>query len=107
MPPLTVGYDDVYILSLPSFQWIKWFPADNSEANPHHSLTCNVVNGNQMIIMGGTFPNSSTCDAPNVYGMHNLDLSENNSNNAMWNALNYSSSTYLVPTAVISAVGGE
>jgi hypothetical protein len=25
MPPLTVGFDDVYILSVPSFKWIKWY----------------------------------------------------------------------------------
>jgi hypothetical protein len=26
MPPMTVGYDDLYILSLPSFTWLKWYP---------------------------------------------------------------------------------
>jgi hypothetical protein len=106
MPPATQGYDDVYILSIPSFTWIKWFPSDDEEVNPHHSLTCNVVNQNQMIVMGGTFPNSSQCDAPDLYGLHNLDLSQNNPNNAMWAPPNYSSTGYLVPTAVISAVGG-
>jgi hypothetical protein len=59
-----------------------------------------------MIIMGGTFPNSTQCDAPAVYGMHNLDLSQNNPNDAEWATLNYSSTAYLVPTAVVSAIGG-
>ncbi|KAF8448105.1 hypothetical protein BDZ91DRAFT_812848, partial [Kalaharituber pfeilii] len=51
------GYGDVYILSMPSFKWIKWWPTEeNTQTNPHNSLSCNVVRGHQMIIMGGHFP---------------------------------------------------
>jgi hypothetical protein len=66
MPPLTVGYDDLYVLSLPSFQWIKMYPDKPGQAYPHHSLSCNVINKANMIIMGGTFPNSTDCDVPDV-----------------------------------------
>ena len=40
----------------------------------HHSLFCDVINSTQMITMGGTFPNSSDCDAPSLGGQHNLNL---------------------------------
>jgi hypothetical protein len=106
MPPLTVGFDDVYILSLPTFTWIKWFPTTPGEAYPHHSLSCNVVNNNQMLVMGGTFPNSSMCDAAPVYGFHNLDLGQDNPSDAMWLAFNYSKKGYNVPPAILSVVGG-
>lgn len=42
------GFDDVYILSLPSFQWIRWWEGSGDNPNPHNSLTCNVVNKGQM-----------------------------------------------------------
>jgi Kelch motif len=41
------GYDDVYILSMPSFTWIKWWSSDPTSAKPHNSLTCNVIDGAQ------------------------------------------------------------
>jgi hypothetical protein len=45
----TTAFDDVYILTLPAFVWIKWYPAVSGNATgaaPHHSLTacgCNVL----------------------------------------------------------------
>jgi hypothetical protein len=65
------------------------------------------VNGNQMLILGGTFPNATTCDAPNVYGFHNLDLSKNNNQSAEWFAFNDSKKGYTVPPEIVSIVGGE
>jgi hypothetical protein len=107
MPPLTVGFDDVYILSLPSFTWIKWFPDQPGQAYPHHSLTCNVINDNQMIVMGGTFPNSSSCDVPSVAGFHNLDLAKNNPDNAKWALFRNNKTGYNVPSEITAVVGGE
>lgn len=63
----TAGYDDVYILTLPSFAWIKWWPTEPGVGNPHNGMTCNVIDRSQMLIIGGTFPiNESYCDSPNV-----------------------------------------
>jgi hypothetical protein len=59
-----------------------------------------------MLVMGGTFPNASTCDAPNVYGFHNLDLSKSNPSDAEWYQFNYSKQGYEVPPEIISVVGG-
>jgi hypothetical protein len=79
MPNYTSGYDDVYILSMPSFVWIKMYPNTTIEQYPHHSSSCNVIDGSQMIIIGGNFPLDNTdCDAPAQYGAHGLDMGEQN-----------------------------
>ncbi|KAF7527860.1 hypothetical protein G7054_g10336 [Neopestalotiopsis clavispora] len=79
MPNYTSGYDDVYILSMPSFTWIKMYPNNTAEQYPHHSLTCNVIDGAQMIITGGEFPlDNTSCDAPTQFGAHGLDMGEQN-----------------------------
>ncbi|CAI4211520.1 unnamed protein product [Parascedosporium putredinis] len=69
MAPSTAGFDDVYVLSLPSFTWIKLYPNDTDSDTtgdyPHHSLSCNMhLDGAQMLIIGGTFPTSAMCDTP-------------------------------------------
>ncbi len=48
------GFDDVYILSLPSFQWINWWNGSDG-GNPHNSLTCNVVNKGQSKYSGNNY----------------------------------------------------
>jgi hypothetical protein len=100
------GFDDVYILTLPSFTWIKWYPEVPGPGNPHHSLTCNVIDNAQMLIIGGTFPATDACDAPDVWGTHNLDLGQNNPEHAKWNLFNPSLTSYNVPSEIISVVGG-
>ena len=101
------GFDDVYILTLPSFTWIKWYPAVPGLGNPHNSLTCNVIDNAQMLIIGGTFPATNTCDAPVVWGTHNLDLGQNNPEKAKWNLFNPNLTTYIVPSEILSVVGGS
>ncbi|KAF4631207.1 hypothetical protein G7Y89_g6917 [Cudoniella acicularis] len=76
------GFNDVYILSLPSFQWINWYN-DSGTGRPHHSMTCNVVGG-QMLIIGGTFPLDNACDVQNVWRTHNLDMGK--SSGSVWSA---------------------
>lgn len=99
------GYDDVYILSLPSFQWVKWWEGSNPP-NPHHSLTCNIVNSGQMLIIGGTFPLSdSICDSPSTWGTHNLDLGK--SSGKMWNPYLLNITSYVVPPEIVAVVGGS
>ncbi|KAH7116928.1 cell wall anchored protein [Dendryphion nanum] len=105
-----VGFGDVYVLSLPSFKWIKFWPnAEDSagETFPHHSLSCDVIDNTQMIIMGGHFTNSTTnCDVPVVYGQHGLDLGRRNSLGAKWATYNASITKYQVPTEIAKVVGG-
>ncbi|QDS75309.1 hypothetical protein FKW77_001487 [Venturia effusa] len=107
MPPLTVGFDDVYILSIPSFTWIKWYPTEPGTAYPHHSLTCNIIDNTQMIVMGGTFPNATNCDVPAIFGLHNLDLGKNNAEGAKWAKFKGNkSSKYKVPSEISDVIGG-
>ena len=100
----SAGYDDVYILSLPSFQWVKWWEGSGT-GNPHNSLTCNVVNSGQMLIIGGTFPLSTDCDSPAVWGTHNLDLGK--VSGSMWHPYEPNITSYVVPPEIISVVGGS
>lgn len=101
------GFDDVYILTLPSFTWIKWYPTEPGPGSPHNSLSCNVVDNAQMLIIGGTFPATDACDAPDVVGTHNLDLGKNNPEQVKWNLFNPNLTTYNVPSEIISVVGGS
>lgn len=107
-PPSTSGYDDVYILTIPTFTWIKAYPNTTNETGefPHHSLSCNVVSQGQMLIIGGSFPLSSTCDVPAQFGTHNLDLGQQNPEKAWWQLFRPNLTTYAVPDAVVGVVGG-
>ncbi|KAK3357381.1 hypothetical protein B0T25DRAFT_589681 [Lasiosphaeria hispida] len=107
MPPETAGFDDVYILSIPSFQWIKMYPdRDGTGQYPHHSLSCNVIDGAQLIIIGGTFPLTDECDVPDQFGSHNLDMGQQNPDKASWKLFRSNLTSYAVPGLIISAVGG-
>ncbi|KAF2636065.1 hypothetical protein P280DRAFT_493390 [Massarina eburnea CBS 473.64] len=101
------GYDDVYILSLPSFKWIRVYPTDNNtQAYPHGGCTGSVIKRDQMIVMGGWFTESSDCDSPNSQGQHNMNLGYNGPAKSLWDKYDPKVSNYSVPTPVISAIGG-
>jgi hypothetical protein len=109
---------------MPAFEWIKWYPTtSNATAYPHNSLSCNVIDNAQMLIIGGIFPNSTMCDAPrrchvpychpvtdrdaDVWATHNLDLGKNNVNSSEWILFNPNLTSYIVPPEIISVVGGQ
>ncbi|MCJ1463896.1 hypothetical protein MMC07_002505 [Pseudocyphellaria aurata] len=50
-----VPYDEIYILTLPAFYWIK---VDYPPQHPRHALTCNAVGGSQILTIGGVDTNS-------------------------------------------------
>lgn len=109
----TDGFDDVYILSIPSFKWIKAYPLNNrkdSEAFPHYDLTCTVVNNAQMLIIGGTFPRDmdvKECDAQEVQGVHGLNMGKQNKEKVFWSEFNPNLTTYEVPKEILDVIGGE
>jgi hypothetical protein len=123
IPPNELGYDDTYILSLPSFQWIKWWSSDPSQSKPFHSTTCNVINNAQvslydckynyaqvpqMLRIGGAFPTSDQCDMQTTWGTHIMNLSSNLSGtHGPWSRFNPNVTTYLVPSAVVAKIGGK
>ncbi|KAF2759676.1 hypothetical protein EJ05DRAFT_484605 [Pseudovirgaria hyperparasitica] len=106
LSPTGSSFDDVHVLSLPSFRWIKWWGAEPGEGHPHHSLSCNVVNNAQMIIIGGTFPyESDYCDAPTIWGTHNLKMGGGN-DWIEWAPFNESLDEYQVPSNITAVIGG-
>ncbi|KAG6353467.1 hypothetical protein INS49_005648 [Diaporthe citri] len=110
MPPDTSGFDDVYILTIPTFTWIKLYPNDGNVTGqyPHHSLSCNVVNKGQMLVIGGTFPLSDDCDAAPQWGAHNLVLGQQSDPDANpWQLYSPNLTTYAVPDEIVSVVGGQ
>ena len=108
LPPDTAGFDDLYILTIPSFQWIKVEWAKPNGDYPHHSLTCDVVDHAQMLILGGTFPVTNNCDVPNQYGLHGLDMGAQLSpEKDFWRFYSPNLTTYAVPDPIIKVVGGS
>ena len=78
------GFDDVYIRTVPAFEWIKWYPDKPGGEAPHGLLSCNVVENSQMIVMGGNFTYSRICDVPDIQVQHNLNLGQLNYQSAKW-----------------------
>lgn len=107
------GFDNVYILSLPSFTWIKWasMSYDPKIGNPHGDLTCNMVGSNQMIVMGGNFTAASAdfCDVPKQYNQHNLVLGSENESENGWNPYSPTKrqSKYFIPKLITNITGGS
>lgn len=108
MPPSTAGFDDVYILSLPSFTWIKLYPDGHGTGEfPHHSLTCTVTSSlSQMLIIGGSFPLTDMCDTPEQWGVHNLDMGRQNQDGAVWMLYDPEKKGYVVPKDISDVIGG-
>ncbi|KAL2105526.1 hypothetical protein VUR80DRAFT_8233 [Thermomyces stellatus] len=108
MPPSATGFDDVYILSLLSFTWIKLYPEGHGTGDfPPHSLSCTVTASlSQMLIIAGTFPLSDMCDTPEKWGVHNLDLGRQNPDGAVWMLFDPEKKGYVVPKDISDAIGG-
>ena len=61
-----IQYDDMWILSVPSFTWIK-VDQDNQSVPPARAgHTCNIWDG-QMIVVGGYVGQDLSCDSPGIY----------------------------------------
>ncbi|KAF2461305.1 hypothetical protein BDY21DRAFT_83089 [Lineolata rhizophorae] len=101
------GFDDVYILTMPSFKWIKWFPTEPGPGNPHGLTTCNVISNSQMIIIGGYFAQHDECDSPTIWGTHNLNLGANGPQNAPWDLYYPNITEYFVPQEILDEIGGS
>ncbi len=89
---------------MPSFQWVKYYEGTEGSFYPHHSLTCNVVGG-QMLIIGGTFPLTDDCDSPSTWGTHNLDMGKQSGRK--WSPYFLNTTSYVVPPEIVAVVGGS
>lgn len=72
-------------------------------------MSCNVVDNAQMLVIGGTYSNASidVCDVPTIQGTHNMNLGEQNQDKAIWAQYQPNLTTYIVPTDILTAVGGH
>jgi len=88
---------------------IKLYPdGDKTGQYPHHSLSCNVIDNAQMIIIGGSFPLSTDCDVPDQFGTHNLDMGVQNPDKALWQLFRPTNlTTYSVPDPILRVIGGS
>ena len=104
------GFDDAYILSIPSFTWIKAFPLDGSDSQPsqvgHGGCSANMINRAQMLIIGGWFPLYDKCDAPAGQGQHNMVPGFNGGEAKLWDKFDPKLTNYVVPSPIVSAIGG-
>ncbi|PVH92279.1 hypothetical protein DM02DRAFT_700347 [Periconia macrospinosa] len=111
------AFNDVYLLTLPTFQWVKIFPGHQGNATydfGHHSASCNMVmSGSQMMVIGGTYPNSDKCDlAPSIWAQHTLWTGGVNNTGAppddiYWAQYSPNASSNVVPIDVYRLVGGD
>jgi hypothetical protein len=118
-------YDDIWVLSLPSFTWIQIDTDGQSVPPARAGHTCNAWNA-QMIVVGGYVGKNLSCDSPGIYVFNMSSLEWQNQYNALpgGNELNQQpaqedaaknqgyvgvsgSYGYTVPKAVQSVIGGN
>ena len=118
-------YDDIWVLSLPSFTWIEVDTNGQSVPPARAGHTCNAWNA-QMIVVGGYVGQNLTCDSPGIYVFNMSSLEWQNQYNALpgGNELNQQpnqadaakndgyvglsgSYGYTVPKAIQSVIGGN
>lgn len=59
-------YDDMWILTVPSFTWIKVDTDDQSAPPARAGHTCNIWNS-QIVVVGGYVGQDLSCDSPGIY----------------------------------------
>ncbi|KAF2007709.1 kelch repeat protein-like protein [Amniculicola lignicola CBS 123094] len=69
-----IQYDDMWILSVPSFTWISVNMTEQSVPYGRAGHTCHVWDG-QMIVVGGYVGQELTCDSPGIYVFNMSSLS--------------------------------
>ncbi|KAF2182846.1 hypothetical protein K469DRAFT_669317 [Zopfia rhizophila CBS 207.26] len=93
----TIFYDDIYVLSIPSFTWINVF----NGKSPRWGHTCHLVGNRQMLTVGGHNKSPNTCDweKKSVAIMDLTTLS--------WGSVyNAYAEQYLLSDALVAKLGG-
>lgn len=91
--------DDVYILSVPSFTWIRAYSGDYRHGRSGHK--CLKVYPDQMFVLGGIFEDPTVCvdgGIIQVFNLNNLRF-QDSYNPERW-------SEYEVPALVTAQIGG-
>ncbi|KAL4977164.1 hypothetical protein BDW66DRAFT_40306 [Aspergillus desertorum] len=92
--------DDVYVLSVPAFEWIQLY-SGNSTANGRREHKCVKPYPDKMLVLGGTHIGGSTC-IPDIIRVFNLNTGrfQNTYNPRDWDE-------YKVPDLVSGRIGGD
>ncbi|KAI8956043.1 hypothetical protein F4801DRAFT_101 [Xylaria longipes] len=106
-------YSDVWILTIPSFTWIKVDASDN-EPTARAGHSCAARDG-QLVVVGGFIDESIPCENPGIYAFDASKLAWQSSFNAadhpaddnVDNTVLAGSYGYQVPDAVQSVIGGS
>lgn len=115
-----IQYDDMWILTIPSFTWIRVDMKGQSNPPARAGHTCNIWNS-QMVVTGGYVGQDLSCDSPGVYVFDTSELTWKTKYTALagGNDLNQhpvqedspiglsGSYGYKVPKAVQSVIGGD
>ncbi|KAI1034802.1 hypothetical protein LB504_004425 [Fusarium proliferatum] len=118
-PPVVnaTSFNDIYILTLPSFIWVKAYPDHHGNATlppeyDHYSASCNMVKHmSQFFVIGGTYTDTDACDlAYDAWSMHNFWTGTNNNagnNETYWAIYNPNITENVVPVDVYNVTGGN
>lgn len=92
--------DDVWILSLPSFTWIKAYSGTGDHGRRAHK--CHAIYPDQMFVIGGQNLDPTTCVVGNIIEVFNLNTLtfQDSYDPATW-------SEYKVPSVVTGVIGGD
>ncbi|EJT68665.1 hypothetical protein GGTG_13759 [Gaeumannomyces tritici R3-111a-1] len=108
-----VQYDDMYILTIPSFTWIRVDKAGRNQPSPRAGHTCHMRDG-QIVVTGGYVGASAACDSPGIYVFDatrlewadRFDARSRQPDLHPENSVMAGSGGYRVPDRVISVIGG-
>lgn len=95
----TAPYDDVYILSLPSFIWIRAYTGNSRHGRSGHQ--CFGVLPSHMLVVGGLYKDPSICLDGGIlqtFSLNDLEFQTTYSPEAV--------EEYLVPSVVSQQIGG-
>ncbi|KAJ5730757.1 cell wall anchored protein [Penicillium malachiteum] len=96
----TTVYDQMYVLSIPSFEWVKIYEG----SSPRYGHTCHLVAQSQMLTVGGVeyMDVTENCD------WEDRGVAIMNLRDSTWGSVyNANPGEYLVPSKVYSVIGGS
>ncbi|KAI5466746.1 hypothetical protein BGZ63DRAFT_346450 [Mariannaea sp. PMI_226] len=107
-------YNDMYILTIPSFTWIKVDQPSQHKPSPRAGHSCTMHDG-QLVVIGGFLGEDASCDDPGIYVFNASSLSWDSKFSAADHAIDWHSDNivlagsygYTVPEAVQKVIGGN
>ncbi|KAK0722006.1 hypothetical protein B0T26DRAFT_739331 [Lasiosphaeria miniovina] len=108
-----IQYSDMFILSIPSFTWIKVDQSGNNMPAARAGHSCQLRDG-QVVVVGGYIGTSPACESPGIYVFNASSLAWESKFTALShsgdldpeNSVLGNSYGYQVPAVVASVIGG-